>query len=226
MKKIYLAFTLAIIPVISFGQGNIINNGDLEDWTSGVLNQWDIQEGQVNQENTIISSGSSSALFIDGSTTPRIASQNFTLNAGETYKLSFDFKVKTANASFGQQVISYRYGSTDFTPYTSGNRIPQNFEWTTHESIIEVADTELWGFEISLFSFLDEPFEVYIDNIKLINVKAEEDKQALIALYNATDGPNWTNTWDLNADISTWHGITVNNEGRVTEIILYDNNLS
>lgn len=52
------------------------------------------------------------------------------------------------------------------------------------------------------------------------------DKEALIALYNATDGPNWTNPWDLNADISTWHGITVNTEGRVTEINLYNNSLS
>ena len=29
----------------------------------------------------------------------------------------------------------------------------------------------------------------------------------MVALYNATDGANWTNSWDLNADPTTWHGV-------------------
>jgi len=52
------------------------------------------------------------------------------------------------------------------------------------------------------------------------------DSLALVALYNATNGPNWTNhnNW-LSGPINSWYGITVTN-GRVTEILLYSNNLS
>ena len=48
------------------------------------------------------------------------------------------------------------------------------------------------------------------------------DREALIALYNATDGPNWKNqdNWLSEAPISTWHGVTTNDGGRVTRIDL------
>ena len=51
---------------------------------------------------------------------------------------------------------------------------------------------------------------------------------ALHALYNATDGANWTNSdnWLTNAPLSDWHGIKTDDDGRVTEIYLIGNNLS
>ena len=51
------------------------------------------------------------------------------------------------------------------------------------------------------------------------------DSLALVAIYNATDGPNWINTWDLNQPMSAWYGITLNNDGCVIEIDLNGNNL-
>jgi len=52
------------------------------------------------------------------------------------------------------------------------------------------------------------------------------DSLALVALYNATDGPNWYNNsnW-LTGPLNTWYGITVN-EGFVSEIYLSYNNLT
>ncbi|MEN1785023.1 MAG: hypothetical protein AAGF77_07780, partial [Bacteroidota bacterium] len=39
---------------------------------------------------------------------------------------------------------------------------------------------------------------------------SEIEKQALIALYNATDGPSWTNSWDIqNTEPCDWYGVTV-----------------
>ena len=60
------------------------------------------------------------------------------------------------------------------------------------------------------------------------------DRAALIALYNATDGPNWKNIpdneiWrvdDLNSSISDWHGVTTNAAGRVTRLILWNRGLN
>ena len=54
---------------------------------------------------------------------------------------------------------------------------------------------------------------------------ALEDRAALEALYNATDGANWTDNtnWLSNAALSQWHGVTTDVSGRVTRLILSEN---
>ena len=51
------------------------------------------------------------------------------------------------------------------------------------------------------------------------------DRAALIALYNATDGPNWENNdnWGSGQPLSAWHGVTTDGNGRVTKLGLHDN---
>ena len=53
------------------------------------------------------------------------------------------------------------------------------------------------------------------------------DRDALEALYHATNGADWTNdtNWLRDNDLSTWYGVTVSN-GRVTHLVLLDNNLT
>jgi len=53
------------------------------------------------------------------------------------------------------------------------------------------------------------------------------DRDVLVALYNATNGANWTNNtnWLSDSELSTWHGITVSNE-RVIALDLANNNLT
>jgi len=53
----------------------------------------------------------------------------------------------------------------------------------------------------------------------------EQDSLALVALYDSTDGANWSNPWDLNSLVSTWNGVTVSG-GRVTELNMGGNNMS
>ena len=54
------------------------------------------------------------------------------------------------------------------------------------------------------------------------------DRAALVALYNATDGPNWViNTnWLSDEPLRAWHGIQIGQSGRVVNVLLYGNNLS
>ena len=54
------------------------------------------------------------------------------------------------------------------------------------------------------------------------------DRAALVALYEATDGPNWTNSenWLTDAPLAQWHGVRVDREGRVTRLELPENGLS
>ena len=56
---------------------------------------------------------------------------------------------------------------------------------------------------------------------------AETDREALIALYNATDGPNWTNNdnWLSDKPLGEWYGIETDS-GRVIVLELFDNRLS
>ena len=60
------------------------------------------------------------------------------------------------------------------------------------------------------------------------------DLEALVALYHATDGSGWNNNsngfevWDVrnpDPDIGSWHGVTVNDAGRVTELYPSSNGL-
>ena len=57
---------------------------------------------------------------------------------------------------------------------------------------------------------------------------AETDREALVALYNATDGENWdaSYNWLSDAPLGEWHGVTTNDDGRVTELYFHDNGLS
>ena len=54
------------------------------------------------------------------------------------------------------------------------------------------------------------------------------DRDVLETLYNATDGPNWTNSagWTTNAPLGEWYGVTTDPAGRVVGLDLQDNSLS
>ena len=53
------------------------------------------------------------------------------------------------------------------------------------------------------------------------------EREALVALYNATDGPNWTTrtSWLSEEPIWTWHGVDTDAAGRVTKLALGQNGL-
>ena len=53
-------------------------------------------------------------------------------------------------------------------------------------------------------------------------------RAVLVALYNATDGANWNNNtnWLSDAPLGEWYGVTTDDDGRVVELILSQNQLS
>ena len=54
----------------------------------------------------------------------------------------------------------------------------------------------------------------------------EQDSLALVALYEALDGANWTDNAEwLTGPVSTWNGVVVNEAGRVVELNLESNRL-
>ncbi len=60
------------------------------------------------------------------------------------------------------------------------------------------------------------------------NTSRETDREALVTLYNATDGPKWSNNhnWLSDASLRQWSGVTTDRiEGRVIELELARNEL-
>ena len=68
------------------------------------------------------------------------------------------------------------------------------------------------------------------DSVGLLppQTSAATDRQALIALYMATDGANWreNTNWLSDAPLANWHGVKTNADGRVVELNLWLNKLN
>ena len=56
----------------------------------------------------------------------------------------------------------------------------------------------------------------------------ETDRAALVALYNTTDGENWTNNsnWLTDEPLDEWYGVGTDESGRVTWLSLWDSQLN
>ncbi|WP_166404777.1 leucine-rich repeat domain-containing protein [Desulfonema ishimotonii] len=86
------------------------------------------------------------------------------------------------------------------------------------------ADFQNWLAGISNLSRTNRPCETSIcDSITDI---PKTECEALVALYNSTDGDNWTDKsgWLTDTVAGNWNGVTVEN-GHVTNISLFNNNL-
>ena len=61
-----------------------------------------------------------------------------------------------------------------------------------------------------------------------IDFSEQNDRAALVALYQATNGHNWANrtNWLTYAPLGEWHGVTTDSSGRVTGLALVQNRLS
>ena len=91
-----------------------------------------------------------------------------------------------------------------------------------------------FGSNAGLCAPTDEPFQTWLQSID--NWSGEfcavedspEDRAVLVALYNATDGDNWTNNtnWLSDEPMRDWHGVTTDVDGRVTVLDVGDNQLT
>jgi Leucine-rich repeat (LRR) protein len=67
---------------------------------------------------------------------------------------------------------------------------------------------------------------LFIPEIKVLGQTNAQDSLVLVTLYNATNGPSWSdNTNWLSGSVDTWTGVTVVNK-RVAQVYLSGNNLS
>ena len=62
-----------------------------------------------------------------------------------------------------------------------------------------------------------------LTGIGLLQASLETDREALVALYNAADGPNWSNNtnWLSDEPSGEWHGVRTDRSGRVLSLSLH-----
>lgn len=70
---------------------------------------------------------------------------------------------------------------------------------------------------LPLLTLSSENYTVYVNT-------RQSDSLALLALYTATDGANWTNPWDLEQSMDTWFGVSLI-DNSISELFLSANNL-
>ena len=60
-----------------------------------------------------------------------------------------------------------------------------------------------------------------------LELSIEQDSLALVALYNSTGGDEWTRkmNWMTDAPLSSWYGIKLDDNGRVSKIDFDTDNL-
>jgi len=73
---------------------------------------------------------------------------------------------------------------------------------------------------------ISENNDSYCNDLTTATANSTADSLTLVIFYNATDGPNWTNTWDLNMPMDTWMGVTLNASRCVTQLFISSNNLN
>lgn len=64
-------------------------------------------------------------------------------------------------------------------------------------------------------------------SIEVTVMAPSPDRPILARIYEATDGPEWTDNtnWLTDAPVDEWYGVTANSKGRVVILNLYGNNL-
>ncbi|MCB2197308.1 MAG: leucine-rich repeat domain-containing protein, partial [Bacteroidetes bacterium] len=101
---------------------------------------------------------------------------------------------------------------------------------TNPEYIIDSLDTSTEGIYYCEITNTEVDSLILISKNVYVNINVSStDFDALVALYNATDGDNWTDNsgWNTTTNnvSNAWHGVTVSG-GHVTELNLTSNNLT
>nr|MBP6374102.1 Two component regulator three Y domain protein [Flavobacterium sp.] len=65
---------------------------------------------------------------------------------------------------------------------------------------------------------------VLLTTANLFAAVSTKEKEALVSLYQATNGSQWTHTWDLTSPVHTWFGVVIKND-KVVSLDLSNNHL-
>ena len=104
----------------------------------------------------------------------------------------------------------------------SGEDAASRLEWVAPSS--DIYYIEVTGFDGTLGTYQLSLFESGRPTARppMAQTPPETDREALVALYNATGGPYWdrNDNWLSDVPISEWEGVTTDDNGRVIKLYL------
>ncbi len=174
--------------------------------------------------------------------TPSISITRATNGAEPATPATFTVTLSETNNTGSAITVTYQFGGTatggaDYDNTTNMVTIPAGSSTATITVPVN-DDTALEGdetIEVMLISVADTGITIDSNqNTGTATITDDEfdskvgDSLALVAIYNATNGPNWTtntNWLQSGQNADTWHGVTVT-EGRVTDLRLPFNQLT
>jgi len=181
--------------------------------------------GLYTENNTVLDFLNDKQRGNDWESTQTIAPENFHCAAVTDSSITLNWSlIPYTNNEGGYKVL---YSETSGGPYTE-------YSMTEDKTITSLMVSDLTPKNIYHFTIQSQTDphpnnkNVFISDpsseISCTTLESQ-DSLALVALYNNTDGDNWTNNsnW-LSEPIENWYGITVRN-GYVRDIDLSDNNL-
>jgi len=176
--------------------------------------------------------------YLTGIVPPTLNNLNCNYLELDDNEFNFDaLERKTPKETFGGQKTILQINNNNGTlSVTAGGTLSNNtYTWYNNNTGVATITGD------STFApILSGDYKVYVNNAiattttlysndlyVVVAPSLSQDSLALIDLYDATNGANWTNStnWLTTAPVSTWWGVTVQS-GRVTQIILPSNNLN
>ncbi len=133
----------------------------------------------------------------------------------------YDFSKRDFSGQYGFQILVAGNSVGDVTAAADGTLIiPASFLKTVHKTQ-KVAIQQKYNGPAYYSTISYKETKITLPAIP------QSEYEALVALYNATAGFNWTNKWNVNSNNlheESWYGISIEN-GHITEIKLPNNNL-
>ena len=139
--------------------------------------------------------------------------------------VTVNYSTADDSATSGSDYVG-KSGTLTFSPNQTSQTITVNL---SDDNLVENSESffvNLSNPSVNATLADDQGIVTIEDNDTKVNGVVKSDYDALVALYNSTDGANWKNNtnWLTNANVSDWHGVTVEGD-RVTRINLSQNNL-
>ena len=218
------------VVVDSNGGGSVIWEGTAADSEDSTASGWSIADESYDRPydgdtwgswtdpfkfrvtGTAIGSTTNSApVFTEGTSTTRSVAENTA--SGQNIGAPV-----TATDADTSDTLTYTLGGTDAAAF---GIVPASGQLQT-SAALDYETQSSYAVTVSVSDGTDGADSINVT----INVTA--DRAALVALYNATGGVNWTNNtnWLSNEPLSEWHRVETDEDGRVTALRLVANELS
>ncbi|RZJ53626.1 MAG: T9SS type A sorting domain-containing protein [Flavobacterium sp.] len=159
--KTKLLLLLLLANFSFYAQTNLVPNGSLETWASGVPQNWSVSNSVTQSLDA--SGGTYSAKLSYTTVSPKIIA-SVPLKAGATYTIKYKYKYLSSNYG-GDHPISLKISATGSASSISSSVFATNNLWTEKETTFTPDSDLSYDLSISSFSFDSQAFDFLIDDV-------------------------------------------------------------